>query len=158
VALPKTYLESSVVSYLAARPASNVLAAAHQQLTHDWWKRRRENFDLYISVEVMNEIRRGDAAAAQLRLGFVAGLPVLETDNEARALAAAIIRSSAVPAKASADALHIAVATVNGMEFLLSWNCTHIANGFVQRAINRICRDLGYDPPLVVTPEELMEG
>jgi predicted nucleic acid-binding protein len=155
---PKVYLESSVISYLAARPSRDIVATAHQQLTREWWERRRAKFDLYVSIEVLNEIRRGDPGAAQLRLRYVESLPVLEADDQARTLAAEILRTSALPAKAAADAAHIAIATVNGMEFLLTWNCTHIANGIVQRAISRLSRDLGFEPPTIVTPEELMEG
>jgi predicted nucleic acid-binding protein len=156
--LPKTYLESSVISYLGARESRDPIVAAHQQLTRDWWERRRREFDLYVSVEVLNVIRRGDPEAARVRLNHVELLPVLETDPQARELAARILAASALPAKATADAMHIAVATVNGMEFLLTWNCTHIANGFVMRAVARLSREMGYEPPTVVTPEELMEG
>lgn len=158
VELPKAYLESSVISYLSARPSRDIVATAHQQITREWWERRRLKFDLYVSVEVLNEIRRGDPGAAALRLRAVETLPVLEADDRARELAAEILRTAALPLKAAADAAHIAIATVNGMEFLLTWNCTHIANGIVQRAISRLSRDMGFEPPTIVTPEELMEG
>lgn len=92
-----------------------------------------------------------------MRLQYVEELFVLEADDQARALAAEILRKSALPPKAAADAMHIAIATVNGMEFLLTWNCAHIANGIVQRAIGRLSREMGFEPPTVVTPEELME-
>lgn len=154
---PKVYLESSVVSYLAARPSRDILATAHQQVTREWWDRSRSHFDLFVSGEVLNEIRRGDPAAAQIRLKYVHDLPVLEADERARLLAAAILKTSALPQKAAADAAHIAIATVNGMDFLLTWNCTHIANGFVQRAISRLSREMGFEPPTIVTPEELTE-
>jgi len=158
VPAPKTYLESSVISYLAARPSRDIVATAHQQLTREWWEQRRHHFDLYVSIEVLNEIRRGDADAARNRLSFIESIPVLEVDVQARSLASEILKTSALPMKAAADAMHIAIATVNGMDFLLTWNCTHIANGIVQRVITRICREIGYEPPTVVTPEELMEG
>ena len=135
---PRTYIESSVISYLAARPSRDIVATAHQQLTREWWERRRQHFELYVSVEVLNEIRRGDAEASRLRLQYVESLPVLEADDQARALAAAILRSSALPVKAAADAMHISIATVNGMEFLLTWNCTHIANGIAARAVPQV--------------------
>lgn len=154
---PKIYLESSVISYLAARPTRDILATAHQQVTREWWERSRSQFELYVSVEVLNEIRRGDPLAAAQRLSYVESLPILEADEQARALAAEILRTSALPQKAAADAAHIAIATVNGMEFLLTWNCTHIANGIVQRAISRLSREMGFEPPTIVTPEELME-
>ncbi|MGN6186246.1 MAG: type II toxin-antitoxin system VapC family toxin [Thermoanaerobaculia bacterium] len=109
-----------------------------------------------MSVEVLKEIRRGDPGAAAQRLRYVESLPVLEADDQARGLAATILRTSALPAKAGADAAHIAIAVVNGMDFLLTWNCTHIANGIVERAISRLSRELGFEPPMIVTPEELM--
>ena len=154
---PKVYLESSVISYLAARPSRDIVATAHQQVTREWWERSRSRFDLFISVEVLNEIRRDDPAAAQLRLRYVEAFPVLEVHDQAQFLAAEILRTSALPQKAAADAAHIAIATVNGMDFLLTWNCTHIANGFVQRAISRLSRNMGLEPPIIVTPEELTE-
>lgn len=154
---PKVYLESSVISYLAARPSRDILATAHQQVTREWWERSRSRFDVFVSGEVLNEIRRGDPAASQLRLKYVQDLPVLEADDQARLLAAEILRTSALPQKAAADAAHIAIAIVNGMDFLLTWNCTHIANGFVQRAISRLSREMGFEPPTIVTPEELTE-
>lgn len=154
---PKVYLESSVISYLAARPSRDILATAHQQVTREWWERSRSHFDLFVSGEVLNEICRGDPAASQLRLQYVENLPVLEADDQARFLAAEILRTSTLPQKAAADAAHIAIAIVNGMDFLLTWNCTHIANGFVQRAISHLSRDMGFEPPIIVTPEELTE-
>lgn len=156
--LPKVYLESSVISYLAARPRPDrdVIATAHQQITREWWERRRSRFELYVSVEVLTEIRRGNPQSAELRLGYVESLPILEADDQARALAAEILRTAALPQKAAADAAHIAIATVNGMDFLLTWNCTHIANGIVQRAVSGLSRDMGFEPPTIVTPEELM--
>jgi hypothetical protein len=158
VELPKVFLESSVISYLAARERSNrdIIATAHQQITREWWDRRRSRFEMYISIEVLNEIRRGDPRSAELRLAYVESLPVLEADDQARALAAEILRTAALPQKAAADAAHIAIATVNGMDFLVTWNCTHIANGIVQRAVSRISRAMGLEPPTIVTPEELM--
>lgn len=154
--LPKVYLESSVISYLAARPSRDVVATAHQHITREWWDRRRSRFEMYVSVEVLNEIRRGDPRKAELRLAYAESLPVLEADDQARSLAAEILRTAALPQKAAADAAHIAIATVNGMDFLLTWNCTHIANGIVQRAVSRLSRNMGLEPPTIVTPEELM--
>ena len=155
---PKSYLESSVVSYLAARPSRDVVATAHQQLTREWWDRRRSEFDLFVSAEVLNEIRRGDPSAAAIRYALVESLPLLEADDRARSLAGAILKSAALPANAIADAMHIAIATVNGMDFLITWNCAHIANGIVLRTVTRVCRESGFEPPIVCTPEELMEG
>lgn len=151
-----TYLDSNVISYLTARPSRDIVTLAHQQVTREWWDRHRHAFDLHISELVVFEIGRGDATAAQSRLEFVQNLPVLRIDREARALADRIFRATTLPDKAAADALHVALAAVNGMDFLLTWNCTHIANGVVLKIVNAVCRDLGYEPPIVLTPEELL--
>lgn len=151
-----TYLDSNVISYLTARPSRDVVSLAHQQLTHDWWDRQRQKFELHISELVVFEISRGNPTAAKARLDFVRDLPVLRITPEARSLADRIFRATTLPDKASADALHVALAAVNGMDFLLTWNCTHIANGVVLKIANRVCRDSGYEPPIVCTPEELL--
>lgn len=156
--LPKTYVETSVISYLTARESRDQITAAHQQITRDWWDRRRTRFDLYVSELVMQEAGRGDAVAAQARLDVISGYPVLRVNEAARNLADTILRRAVLPSKASADALHISLAAVSGMNFLITWNCTHIANGFILQSVNMLCRDAGYEPPIVCTPEELMEG
>jgi predicted nucleic acid-binding protein len=151
-----TYLDSNVISYLTARPSRDVVSLAHQQLTREWWDRHRQGFELHISELVVYEIGRGDQGAAQSRLDFVRDLPVLRITPDARALADRIFRATTLPDKAASDALHVAIAAVNGMDFLLTWNCTHIANGVVLKIVNAVCRDNGYEPPIVCTPEELL--
>ena len=151
-----TYLDSNVISYLTAWPSRDVVSLAHQQLTREWWDRQRHNFDLHISELVVFEIGRGDLSAAQARLEFVRDLPVLRITLEARTLADRIFRATTLPDKAASDALHVALAAVNGMDFLLTWNCTHIANGVILKTVNTVCRDSGYEPPIVCTPEELL--
>ena len=155
---PTVYLETSFIGYLTMRPQRNPLVLAHQQLTKEWWERRRESFDLFVSEIVLEEIGRGDAEAASQRLAIVENLPILRATDQARSLAAAILKSAALPPKASADAAHIAVATINAMDFLLTWNCTHIANGIVLRKVSAVCREMNLEAPIVCTPEELMEG
>ena len=156
--LPKTYIETSVISYLTARPSRDHIATAHQELTRDWWNRRRTRFDIYVSELVVQEASRGDAVFAKARLESISGYPVLIINPAARVLADTILQSAVLPSKAAADALHIALAAVNGMNFLVTWNCTHIANGFILQAVNTLCRAAGFEPPIVCTPEELMEG
>jgi predicted nucleic acid-binding protein len=153
---PATYLDSNVVSYLTARPSRDVVNLAHQQVTHEWWDKQRHSFDLYVSELVLYEMARGDRGAAQARLDFVQSLPVLRVTSEARTLADRIFRATTLPDKAGSDALHLALAAVNGMDFLLTWNCTHIANGVVLKVVNSVCRENGYEPPIVCTPEELL--
>jgi predicted nucleic acid-binding protein len=154
----KAYIETSVIGYLCSRPTRDELTNAHQKLTREWWERRRSLFELYVSELVVDEVARGNAAEARVRLSVVGALPILKVSDQAKQLAAAILRSAALPAKAGADATHIAIATVNAMDFLLTWNCTHIANGIILRRVTALCRNMGYDPPIVCTPEELMEG
>jgi len=109
-----------------------------------------------VSELVLFEIGRGNRQAAESRLAFVEGLPVLRITREARDLAERIFRATTLPDKAASDALHMALATVNGMDFLATWNCTHLANGVILKFVNRVCRESGYEPPMVCTPEELL--
>lgn len=154
---PSVYVENSVVSYLTARRAEkNVRVAGHQDVTREWWTTRRNQFDLYASAVVIEEARDGDATAAAARLEIIAQLTLLEVSEAARQLAAVLLRETRLPAKATADALHIATAAVHGMDYLLTWNCTHIANAVIFRSVERACRAVGYEPPVMCTPEELM--
>lgn len=154
----KTYIETSVIGYLSSRPTRDALTNAHQKVTREWWERRRSLFDIYVSELVLDEAGRGNAEEARLRLELIEALPRLNVSADAKQLAAAILRSAALPPTATADATHIAIATVNAMDFLLTWNCTHIANAIILRRVTALCRDMGYEPPTVCTPEELMEG
>jgi predicted nucleic acid-binding protein len=153
---PKVYLETTIPSYLAARPSRDLLVAAHQQVTRDWWERRRKDFDLFVSELVLQEIKFGDSVVADRRLALLDGVPVLAASEAALEMAEAIITSGPLPRRAGADALHIASAAVYGCEFLLTWNCRHLANAELQRSIRRIVEKYGFEPPNMCTPEELM--
>lgn len=151
----KVYLETTVVSYLTARPSRDLVAAAHQQITQEWWTTRRSDFDLYASQMVIQEAGAGDAQMAQLRLSALDRIPLLGVSREAITLARLLVEEGPIPEKASVDALHIAVATVHGVDYLLTWNCKHIANAEMQNSVAAICRASGYEPPIICTPEEL---
>ena len=155
---PSVYVETSLVSYLVAWPSDSVVTAAHQRLTHQWWQTRRAAFDLYVSELVLMEARAGDPQAPARRLAALAGIPVLEPTTAAEALAEQILRASLVPARARADAAHIAIAAVHGMDYLLTWNCRHIANAATRKRIDQVVRGAGYEAPVLCTPEELLEG
>lgn len=155
---PKVYLETSVISYLTARPARDVVVLAHQQLTREWWTTQRQTFDLYTSEIVLAEAERGDAEAARARLEILSETRQLSANPAAEELVPVLLRETGLPAKALADMAHIALATVHGMQFLLTWNCRHIANATVLRTVARTCRRLGYEVPVICTPEELMEN
>ena len=150
------YIETSVVSYLASRPSRDLVVAARQEVTRDWWDRRRGHFDLYVSQFVADEAGDGDRDAAAQRLERLAGIPRLEATLGVKALAQALLREGVVPQKAATDAAHIAVASVHGVDFLLTWNCKHLANAEIMGAVADVVLSMGCVPPIICTPDELM--
>jgi len=152
---PKVYVETTIVSYLTARKTGDLLAVAHQTLTRRWW-RRRHRFELYCSQSVIREAGAGDTAAARRRLAVLKALPLLDITGRVSGLAAAIAKAAALPARANEDALHIALATAHGMDYLLTWNCKHIANAAIRNIVAGVAYDQGYGVPVICTPEELM--
>jgi len=151
---PRVYVETTIPSYLTAWPSRDLLRTAHQQVTCEWWDRRAA-FDLFISPLVLVECQAGDPAAATERLSALAGLPLLDQTGEVVSLADALLRRVPLPPRAGADAVHIATAAVHGMQYLLTWNCTHIANATFRPRIEAACRAAGCEPPLICTPQEL---
>jgi predicted nucleic acid-binding protein len=154
-AKPTVYIETSIVSYLTARPSRDLLVAAHQQLTVAWWDEQRTRYELFTSQVVLAEARAGDPTATQRRLAVLERLPLLAVTDAAIALATMLVTRQALPAQAAQDALHLAIACVHGMQYLLTWNCTHLANARLRSRIEQVCRDAGYVPPIICTPEEL---
>jgi hypothetical protein len=155
---PRLYLETSVLSYLTARPSRDLITHAHQQLTVEWWEEKRRSFQMYVSELVIQEAERGDSEAAGRRLKAISDCDVLAVSPEATELAAWLVESLPLPESAGPDALHLALAIVNEMDFLLTWNCRHLASGFVRHRLPVICRDKDLDPPTICTPEELLYG
>lgn len=154
---PKIYIETSIPSYLTAKPSSDVRVTANREITLEWWEVRRSYFELYISEFVIAEISRGDPEAAKRRLETITDISELEATEEVRVLGKALISEGPIPAKAEIDAYHIAISAVNGMDYLLTWNCAHIANAVMRAKIELVCRHHGYEPPIICTPQELME-
>jgi predicted nucleic acid-binding protein len=159
----KVYIETSVISYLTSRPSQDIVIAGHQQTTRDWWATYRAQFDVVASQLVVQEASAqeasaGDPQAAQQRLAVLAELELLAVTEEAIALAHALVEGGPLPAQAAEDALHIAIAVTNGIEYLITWNCKHLANASMRKDIDRICRLRGYEPIVICTPEELIEG
>jgi hypothetical protein len=152
----KVYVETSIVSYLTARPSKDLIIAAHQQLTREWWDKRRAAFDLYASQIVIQESSGGETVMSQKRLEALDGIPLLGINQEAVALARAFVEKGPIPEKARIDALHIALATTHGMDYLLTWNCKHIANAEMRTGVAKVCREAGFEPPVICTPEELL--
>ena len=151
------YIETSIVSYLVGWLNQHDLKVAHhQEFTREWWTRRRSEFELFVSPVVFDEARKGDPDLAAQRLEYLATIPTLEVTSAARSLSGDLLRSTGIPQKARLDALHIAIAAVNGMNYLLTWNCTHIANAEILPKVYEVCRGAGYEPPFVCTPLELL--
>jgi hypothetical protein len=154
---PRVYIETTVPSYLTAWPSRDVVRAGEQQVTRDWWA-RRDRYELRVSSLVLLECGAGDSDAAAARLAALAGIPVLLQTSEAEVLAADLLRGVPLPPQAAADALHIAVAAVHGVSYLVTWNCAHIANATLRPRIEAVCRRSGYEPPVICTPQELLGG
>ena len=154
--MPSVYIETTIPSYLTAWPARNLIAAAHQAITREWWALRRDSFQLFVSQLVITEASAGDLAAAELRLDALAGIPLLPFTDAVEWIASELARLGLVPANAAADAFHVAFASVHALDYLLTWNCRHIANAERLPAIEKFLSDNGFSVPNVCTPEELM--
>jgi predicted nucleic acid-binding protein len=152
----RLYLETTIPSYLTSWPSRDLIIAGHQQITREWWENQRHIFQLYISQLVVDEVSAGDPVAARARLKVVQDLPLLDITPEVAELASSILASGKIPRKAATDAAHIAIAAVHGMDFLVTWNCVHIANAAIANALAFICREHACECPVICTPEELM--
>jgi predicted nucleic acid-binding protein len=152
---PSVYVETSIISYLVARPSRDLIVAGHQQLTLEWWEQRRASFNVVASPLVLREASLGNPEFAEKRRAVLASIPLLEVRSDGMELARQFLRGP-LPAKAEADAAHIALAAVHGVEYLVTWNCKHIANAEMQPALTRIAQSQGYRLPVLCTPEQLM--
>jgi len=153
---PKLYLETTIPSYLTSWPSRDLIIAGHQQITKEWWERRRDAFRIYISQLVIDEASAGDPGAARERMKVIQEFPLLDITPEVGVLASQILASGIMPRKAATDAAHIAIAAVHGMDFLMTWNCVHIANAAIVKAVGNICTQYGFECPVICTPEELL--
>ncbi len=154
---PTVYIETTVISHLTAWPSRALVVAGHQQLTHEWWKDHLPDFEPFVSPAVMDEISRGDPEMARARTEAVSGFKILELLSEVQDLANVYFERIQLPERARADSYHLAFAAWHGMDFLVTWNCKHIASGFVRRQAQRINMEWRIASPTICTPEELME-
>jgi len=152
------YIETSILGYLTARPSRDIVVAANIEITREWWDTRRSDFQLYSSQVVVKETSQGDAAIASQRLEILRSFSLLDLSQSVLDLAEQFLGRSNLPSKADVDAVHIAAATVHGMDYLLTWNCKHIANAQIQRKLAEISLDFGYELPILCTPYELLGG
>lgn len=154
--MESVYLETTFISYLVARPSRDVIVAGHQQTTQEWWANRRSEFECSVSQIVIDEASVGDPAEVQKRLAIIGGLPALAVTETADSLTKAIMAAGVLPPNAFPDAAHIAVSAAHTVDYLLTWNCKHLANAQIARRIALVCQKLGHRMPIICTPEELM--
>jgi predicted nucleic acid-binding protein len=154
---PTVYLESSVVSYYAARPSRDLIAVARQEITRAWWDKHLHEYQVYVSEAVRDEVRRGDPAAAAERLRAIAEMPLIPIPRESAALADLYAQRLHLPEKGEYDAFHIAIASLYGVDYLVTWNCKHIANAHMRRGLAEINMAEGLRMPIICTPEELLD-
>lgn len=157
-AMQKVYLETTIPSYLAAKVSRDLVIAAHQQITQEWWQTAHGRFELYISEAVLDEVRAGDPEAVERRLQLIESLPVLALNKDVRSLTRHYDRTLGLSGKARADIPHLAYAVAYQMDYLVTWNCAHLANGEMIRRLFEANAQLGRSTPLIVTPEEILES
>ena len=153
----RIYIETTVVSYLTAKPSRDIMIAGHQNATREIWPDLFTKYETYVSALLFVEAKRGDREQAEARLTAIQRFPMLDIDDEARSLADKIILRKGVPAEYPEDALHIAVAAVNGIEVIITWNFAHLNNPFIKKRVREIVEGEGYECPEICSPEELLE-
>ena len=157
MSMESIYIETSIISYLVARPSNNLITAARQKITYDWWQTQRQKYKLFVSELVLAEASRGDENAKRLRLDIATEFPVLKINDECIELAKLFFLKASLPEKARDDALHIAIATHYKMDFLLTWNCRHLANAHFIRKLQKISFEEGLVIPTICTPQEVID-
>lgn len=155
---PSVYIETTVVSYLTAWPSGEPKRALHQAETKQWWELESPHYHLVVSDLVIEEASAGDLVAASERLAVLEEIDVLETTPESITIARALLSAHALPEKALGDALHLSIAAVNNVHFLLTWNCRHLANARQRPIIESVFTNFDLESPIICTPEELVGG
>jgi predicted nucleic acid-binding protein len=151
------YIETTVVSYLTARPSRDLLVAGHQEATRELWPSLTTVYDTYVSALVYEEAARGDAEQAAKRLAAIKPFRMLDIDKDARMLAKKIVTGKGIPSEYPEDALHIAVAAINGIAVVVTWNFAHLSNPFTRMMVRQVVENQGYVCPEICSPEELLE-
>jgi len=150
------YLETTVVSYYTSKPGRDIIVLAHQEITREWWHKSIKQFEIFISEVVIEEASMGDPEAAKRRLEELRDFPHLELNDKVEETAQMYMEKLEIPEKAFRDAAHLAVASVHNIDYLVTWNCKHLANGEIIRKLRDISKDLGIHTPIICTPEELI--
>jgi hypothetical protein len=149
------YIETTIPSLLAARQSRNMISAAHQVITRNFWENERQNYDLYISQFVLDECAKGDPEAAKRRLEVIAGMRSLPVSKEVIELAPRYKQLLEIPDRANIDAFHLAISVIAEMDYLLSWNFTHMGVVSYGKLLKYNERE-GFKTPLLITPEAFM--
>jgi len=155
--MQSVYIETTIPSYLAAHPSGQPSIAADQKATHECWRSERSRFRLYTSVFTLDEARRGDSGAAARRLKYLHGIPALDIPPELPSIEGDLVRLFQLPPRATTDASHLALAVLHRMDYLLTWNCSHLANAFLQRELMEYCNYHNLHVPIICTPEALTQ-
>jgi len=150
------YLETTIVSYYSSRPSRDIIIASHQQITREFIENSGRQYDVFVSELVIEECKSGDKEAAYLRLELLKSFSLLELNEAALSLAKSLISNNIVPKQYAEDAMHISLATIHGMDYLVTWNCKHIANAHIRNKLEKTIKKNGYIMPIICTPEELM--
>jgi hypothetical protein len=154
---PTVYIETTIVGHLTARLPNDPIVVGKMLETRRWWRESRESFEVFTSEIVLDEASQGDAQAAAERLDAIASVALVPVTEAAGTLAKLLIIRNALPTKARLDAAHVAIAATNRLDYLLTWNCRHLANASLRTRIEHACRDEGFEPPVICTPFELRE-
>ena len=155
---PTLYLETTIPSFLTGRPSNNLVVAGKQEVTRQWWEKRKAEYDLFISQLVIDEALRGDPDAAGKRIDAIEGIVSLEIDDEVIQITEKIVEAGVISKKSATDAAHIAVASRHGVDYLMTWNCAHIANAEILGRMSFVVAEAGYYLPIICTPDELFGG
>lgn len=154
--MEKVYIETTIPSYVTARFSRDIVIAARQQISREWWDTARFKYDLYISEVVIAECCMGDPEAAKRRLELISGIKILKLTDDINRLADEYIKLLDIPEKARLDAYHLAFAVISEMDYLLTWNCTHMAQGEIMSKLRNYNRKNNLFEPILLTPDELM--
>lgn len=153
--MESVYIETTILSYLVSRPSRDIIVAARQELTRQWWDYSKPTYDCVLSQIVLDEIEAGDPTHAANRMDHASVLAVLAVNQGCLDLAQLYLDRGYVPKNEIRDALHIAVAVIWKVDYLLTWNCKHIANAHALRQLRKFSENLGHEFPHVCTPDEL---
>jgi hypothetical protein len=150
------YLETTIVSYYTSKPSRDIVALAHQEITKEWWPMAITRYNIFISEIVVEEAGLGDSEASKRRLEEIKDFPHLELNEKVEEMAKIYVEKLEIPESSIRDGIHLAIACIHNIDYLVTWNCKHLANGEIIKKLMKINKSLGIHTPIICTPEELM--